>query len=165
MTSASDAAAPGALSAVERRALDALDIDALVALVGRLIAIPSLDGGESPAQRAVAVWMRDAGLTVDEWEADLEELAAHADWGHEVERDEALGVVGWVGERRGGRDLMLNGHIDVVPVGEESAWTTPPFDPAVRDGRVQPGHLIASSGFGAGLSWGGALLRWGGPQA
>ena len=136
MTSASDPAAPGALSALERRALDALDVDALVELVRRLIAIPSLDGGESPAQRAVAAWMRDACLTVDEWEADLDVLAAHPDWSHEVERDEALGVVGWVGERRGGRDLMLNGHIDVVPVGEESAWTTPPFDPAVRDGRV-----------------------------
>ncbi len=37
------------------------------------------------------------------------------------------------------------------------------LDEAVRDGRIQPGHLIASSGFGAGLSWGGALLRWSGP--
>ena len=35
-----------------------------------------------------------------------------------------------------GRDLLLNGHIDVVPVGDEAAWTTPPWDPAVRDGRV-----------------------------
>jgi acetylornithine deacetylase len=31
---------------------------------------------------------------------------------------------------------MLNGHIDVVPVGDEAAWTTPPWDPAVRGGRV-----------------------------
>ena len=35
-----------------------------------------------------------------------------------------------------GRDLLLNGHIDVVPVGDEAAWTTPPWDPGVRDGRV-----------------------------
>ncbi len=128
--------ARGALSFAERRALDALDLDGLVALVRRLVAIPSLDGAESPAQRAVGAWMRDAGLTVDEWEIDLAELAAHPDWCHEVERDEALGVVGWTGERRGGRDLLLNGHIDVVPVGDEGAWTRPPFDPAVRDGRV-----------------------------
>ena len=37
------------------------------------------------------------------------------------------------------------------------------LDEAVRDGRVQPGHLVASSGFGAGLSWGAALFRWQGP--
>ena len=62
-----------------------------------------------------------------------------------MERDEALGVVGWVGEKAAGaaaggspagRDLLFNGHIDVVPVGDEAAWTTPPWDPAVRDGRV-----------------------------
>ncbi len=50
--------------------------------------------------------------------------------------------------------------------GNTSAATIPlMLDEAVKDGRVQPGHLLASSGFGAGLSWGGALLRWGGPQA
>ena len=127
---------PGALSDSERRALLALDLDALVELARDLVAIPSLDGAESPAQRAVATWMREAGLSVDEWDIDLAELAAHHDWCREVARDEALGVVGWTGERRGGRDLLLNGHIDVVPVGDETAWTTPPFDPAVRDGRV-----------------------------
>jgi len=50
--------------------------------------------------------------------------------------------------------------------GNTSAATIPlMLDEAVRDGRVQPGHLIASSGFGAGLSWGGALLRWRGPRS
>ena len=48
--------------------------------------------------------------------------------------------------------------------GNTSAATIPlMLDEAVKDGRVQPGHLLASSGFGAGLSWGGALLRWSGP--
>ena len=48
--------------------------------------------------------------------------------------------------------------------GNTSAATIPlMLDEAVRDGRVRPGHLLASSGFGAGLSWGGALLRWSGP--
>ena len=48
--------------------------------------------------------------------------------------------------------------------GNTSAATIPlMLDEAVRDGRVRSGHLIASSGFGAGLSWGAALLRWQGP--
>jgi 3-oxoacyl-[acyl-carrier-protein] synthase-3 len=48
--------------------------------------------------------------------------------------------------------------------GNTSAATIPlMLDEAVKDGRVQAGHLLASSGFGAGLSWGGALLRWSGP--
>ena len=140
----------GALSAAERRALQALDLDGLVALLRELIAVPSLDGEESPAQRRVAAWMESAGLATDVWRIDFDELSRHPDWCHEVDRDEALGVVGWYEEKAAGRaaagsyagpsgpgcDLMLNGHIDVVPVGDKAAWTTPPWDPAVRDGRV-----------------------------
>lgn len=139
------------LSVLERRALEALDVDGMVALLRELIAIPSLDGEETPAQRRVAEWMVSEGFEVDEWSIDLEELARHPDWCHEVERREALGVVGWLGEPAtgrvagspdagpdptGGRDLLLNGHIDVVPAGDEAAWTTSPWDPVVRDDRV-----------------------------
>jgi len=144
----------GVLSGVERRALAALDLDGLVAFLRELIAIPSLDGAESPAQETVGAWMERAGFATDIWQIDLRELAKHPDHCNEVERHEALGVVGWVDERLAeqaaegaaagsgagrsgpGRDLMLNGHVDVVPVGDEAAWTTPPWDPAIRDGRV-----------------------------
>ncbi|CAE8614630.1 unnamed protein product, partial [Polarella glacialis] len=44
--------------------------------------------------------------------------------------------------------------------GNTSAASIPlALDEAVRDGRVKPGQLIACCGFGAGLSWGGMLLR------
>lgn len=44
--------------------------------------------------------------------------------------------------------------------GNTSAASIPlALDEAVRDGRVKPGQLVACMGFGAGLSWGGALLR------
>jgi 3-oxoacyl-[acyl-carrier-protein] synthase-3 len=50
--------------------------------------------------------------------------------------------------------------------GNTSAATIPlMLDEAVRREQVRPGHLLACSGFGAGLSWGGALLRWRGPRA
>ncbi len=49
--------------------------------------------------------------------------------------------------------------------GNTSAATIPlMLHGAVSTGGIQPGHLIASSGFGAGLSWGAALLRWGLPE-
>jgi len=45
--------------------------------------------------------------------------------------------------------------------GNTSAASIPlALDEAVRSGRVQPGDLIAASGFGAGLSWGSAIFRW-----
>jgi 3-oxoacyl-[acyl-carrier-protein] synthase-3 len=53
---------------------------------------------------------------------------------------------------------------NLASYGNTSAATIPlMLDEAVREGKVRPGQLIASSGFGAGLSWGGALLRWAGP--
>ena len=35
-----------------------------------------------------------------------------------------------------GRSLLLQGHVDVVPEGAADLWTTPPYEPAVRDGRM-----------------------------
>jgi 3-oxoacyl-[acyl-carrier-protein] synthase-3 len=33
---------------------------------------------------------------------------------------------------------------------------------AVASGKVKKGDVIAMAGFGAGLSWGAAIIRWGG---
>ena len=54
---------------------------------------------------------------------------------------------------------------NLASYGNTSAATIPiMLHEAVAAGRIKPGHLIASSGFGAGLSWGAALLRWGRPS-
>ncbi|MFH7029824.1 MAG: beta-ketoacyl-ACP synthase 3 [Heteroscytonema crispum UTEX LB 1556] len=45
--------------------------------------------------------------------------------------------------------------------GNTSAASIPlALDEWVRFGHIQPGDLIAASGFGAGLSWGAAVFRW-----
>jgi 3-oxoacyl-[acyl-carrier-protein] synthase III len=51
---------------------------------------------------------------------------------------------------------------NVAKYGNTSAATIPiVLDEAVRAGQVQPGQVLAMAGFGAGLSWGGAIVRWG----
>jgi 3-oxoacyl-[acyl-carrier-protein] synthase III len=46
--------------------------------------------------------------------------------------------------------------------GNTSAATIPiVLDESVRQGKVLPGQVLAMAGFGAGLSWGSAIVRWG----
>ena len=46
--------------------------------------------------------------------------------------------------------------------GNTSAASIPiALDEAVRAGQVKAGDVVASSGFGAGLSWGAAIFEWG----
>lgn len=46
--------------------------------------------------------------------------------------------------------------------GNTSAASIPlALDEAVRSGKIKPGHTIATAAFGAGLTWGSAILRWG----
>jgi 3-oxoacyl-[acyl-carrier-protein] synthase III len=51
---------------------------------------------------------------------------------------------------------------NVAEYGNTSAASIPiALNAAVRSGKIKPGDVIATSGFGAGLSWGAAILRWG----
>ena len=46
--------------------------------------------------------------------------------------------------------------------GNTSAASIPlALDEAVRSGQVKEGDVIACAGFGAGLSWGSAIMKWG----
>ncbi len=51
---------------------------------------------------------------------------------------------------------------NVAKYGNTSAASIPiALNEAVRSGRIQAGDTIATSGFGAGLSWGAAIFKWG----
>ncbi|KAK9079600.1 hypothetical protein SSX86_001273 [Deinandra increscens subsp. villosa] len=51
---------------------------------------------------------------------------------------------------------------NVANYGNTSAASIPlALDEAVRSGKVKQGQTIAAAGFGAGLTWGSAILRWG----
>ena len=143
---------PEGLTARERRVVEAVDPDALVADARRLVRIPSWHGRETPAQVAMAELMERAGLEVDLWEIDLEALAAHPAHSAEIRRTRALGLVGTLPGRGGGRSLILNGHVDVVPPGDEVLWRHPPFEGMVEDGRLYGrGALDMKGALAAGL--------------
>ncbi len=58
---------------------------------------------------------------------------------------------------------MDKASINLDRVGNTSSGSIPmALDEAVADGRVKPGELVLLVGFGAGMTWASALLRWDG---
>ena len=114
------------------------DPSALITTLQELVAIPSIGGtpAEAAIQHHLAERLAALGLEVDLWPIDLAELRSRSDYpGEEVERVEAWGLVGV--HRPDERSAMvLQGHVDVVPIGELTAWTSDPFLPVVRHGRI-----------------------------
>ncbi len=122
------------LSSHEAAVIASIDLPALLADLDALIQIPSLGGQEDAAQRWMHDRLRSLGLTVDAWPIDFAELRSHPSFSMEVERTAALGIVGTLGDS--GPALILNGHVDVVPIGDPGQWTVDPWHLTVKDGRA-----------------------------
>ena len=141
-----------ALTPLEARVAEALDVPAMVDAAQRLVRIPSWDGNETPAQELMAELMAGSGLEVDRWSIPMDEVAAHPHYAAEIERMEAVGLVGTLRGAGGGRDLILDGHVDVVPPGDDALWTHPPFAGVVEGGRLYGrGALDMKGPLAAGL--------------
>ena len=118
-------------------AVDALE-DEAVDLLATMVGFDSTLGNEAPAQAHIAGVFADLGLEVDRFELDLDAIRDHpgfspVDWSVAGKEN----VVATHRPRKGGgRSLILNGHIDVVPTGPADMWTTPPFSPSIREGRM-----------------------------
>ncbi len=70
-----------------------------------------------------------------------------------------LRIISALGQRLGLPDHKV--IVNLQRVGNTSAATIPiALDEAVRDGRIQPGHLVLLCAFGGGLTWGSVLIRW-----
>ena len=136
--------APDVSAAVERRR------EELVELVRELVACRSENPklledleraeagrqGEAGCQDRIAERLAELGLTVDRFEA----LAGRED------------VVGRLAGSGGGRSLILNGHVDVVPAGDPTAWTHDPWAGEVADGRIWGrGACDMKGGLAAGI--------------
>ncbi|HZB42671.1 MAG TPA: hypothetical protein VE487_16990, partial [Ilumatobacter sp.] len=106
---------------MDRRLAAVLDeVDAAAASmvedVAAMVRVPSVSGSdaENEAQQLFSDRMGGAGLEIDYWRIDLDELVGLADFpGMEVPRREAWGLVGRLAGNGDGPTLMLNGHIDV----------------------------------------------------
>ena len=91
--------------------------DGVVAIASDLIAVPSPSGEERAVMEFVAGWCAERGL-------------AH----QFVAKDPARpNVVVSVGDGDAGPTIVMNGHLDTVPVSDAAAWRTGPYEPTLSD--------------------------------
>jgi acetylornithine deacetylase len=111
--------------------------DEAVKLLRDMVAIPSVTGDEARIQSFLSTVLSGMGLAVDMWETDWEALKRHPAY-RPVERgyQGRPNIVAKLAGTGGGRSLLLNGHTDVIPVGNGEGWDENPWSAAVKDGRI-----------------------------
>lgn len=104
----------------------------------KMVQEPSTSGNELQAQTLIADRLKENGLDVDVWIPQYEELVKSIFFNSLREDYEGSpNVVGVLkGKSREGRSVILNGHIDVVPAGDESKWKYEPYAGDVVDGKL-----------------------------
>lgn len=124
--------------------------DELIALVRALVSHPS----ENPKLLAEAgAQVRATAAEAACQDAISAELVA---LGFQIDRFEALpgrdDVVGRLAGAGGGRSLILNGHVDVVPAGDASAWPHDPWGGELEGGNLWGrGACDMKGGIGCGI--------------
>jgi acetylornithine deacetylase len=108
-----------------------------IKLLQLLVQENSTRGKESSAQAIMIEKCRQLGLQLDIWEIDHNELVRHPSFF--CDRKDFNGNPNVVAVLKGtgdGRSLILNGHIDVVPVGDEQNWKRDPFSGHIEAGKL-----------------------------
>jgi acetylornithine deacetylase len=102
-----------------------------------MVTIPSVTGDEGKIQAFLADYLKKIGLEVDMWESDWEALKKHPGY-IPVERgyEGRPNIVAKFKGTGGGKSLLLNGHTDVIPVGNGEGWSDNPWSAKVQDGRI-----------------------------
>ena len=107
-----------------------------------MVAIPSFDARERYV-RELSDFLELRSVSRDQ--ASGGEMRRAADWvaarldfagGRVVETDGHPVVLGEWLEAAGAPTILVYGHYDVQPPGDEGAWQTPAFEPDVREGRI-----------------------------
>jgi acetylornithine deacetylase len=108
-----------------------------IKLLKQLVREKSVQEYENKSQAIVAEKLRLLGLKVDIWEPNIKELQHHAYFlSARKNFNGSPNVVGTLKGTGGGKSLILNGHIDVVPEGDEAQWEFDPYSAKIINKRL-----------------------------
>lgn len=122
-----------------KKILDKVDAsrDHAIKFLQDMVAIPSVTGDEAAIQKHMSAELKKIGLEVDMWETNWEELKKHPGY-RPVDRgyENRPNIVATLKGTGGGRSLLLNGHTDVIPVGNGEGWSDNPWSAKIENGRI-----------------------------
>jgi acetylornithine deacetylase len=114
-----------------------------ISFLQSLVRQPSVQGHERGVQEIVIQKLKQLQLEVDVWDPNFEEMSGHPYF--IASRNSYAGspnVVGLLRGQGGGKSIILNGHIDVVPEGDVTKWNQSPFS----------GHIEHNKMYGRGTT-------------
>ncbi len=114
--------------------------DEIIAFLQKIIGFQSVTGQEGNIQAYLAEYLRQLNLAVDTFEPDVEKLRNYPGFIEpEISFNGRPDVVGvWKGIG-GGKSILLNGHVDTVPLEPISEWKTNPLS-GTLDGNLVVGR-------------------------
>jgi acetylornithine deacetylase len=131
---------------------------AMLDLLRRCIAMPSISGDEQPLVKLVAHQASRWGFDVDLFQTDEAKLAGYpAAMGRHLPLSGRPTAVITLKGRTPGKTVLFNAHSDVVAIGDENRWLHGPWSGSIDDGRMYGrGACDAKGPLAAGL---GAMLK------
>lgn len=137
----------------------------IIEFVKELIRVPSVTGKEGDKiQKIIAKKLSKLGFSTDMWEPQIDRLKKHPGF-VPVENKSYKGrpnIVGVYKGKGGGRSLVLNGHVDVVPVEDPHKWNYDPWSGEVKDGKMfGRGALDMKAGLGTIIMAAEAIIQRG----
>ena len=127
--------------------------DEIIAFVQELVRTPSLANHESGVQQIIHNKLNSIGLSSKIIPVIFSELEHHPAFNDDgFSPDSRINVTAvWKGKNNA-KSLILNGHVDVVPIGPEKLWDEDPFSGSIIDGKIYGrGSCDMKAGLSSGL--------------
>ena len=139
--------------------------DALIAFVQALVRAGEPDSPDAAppveaAQRLVAAEAKSFGFDVETRLVELDRLRDHDGFlDARIDHSGRPYVIARLRGEERRRSLLLNSHVDVVPAGDDSRWTWPPFSGDLVDGVIHGRGSVDAKGPLAALLFGAACAK------
>ena len=127
------------LDRIKQNVLSAVDErrDEIIRFLQDLIHFQSVTGNEAGIQDFISRYLAAMNLNVDKWELNQQELRKHPGYlPVDASYRNRPNVVGVYRGKGGGRSLLINGHVDVIPVEPIADWSHNPWSADITDGRL-----------------------------